>query len=139
VEEGIWKVQRGRGRYRAIWGDLSGSHLEGTGAERCVQGYLGRPECKKAFGRYRGGGGTGLFGQTGLEEVIWKVQSMRGGSGLFGETCVEEGIWKVRRSRDGCRVIWGDRNGGKHLEGTEGETGVQGYLGRPEWKKALGM
>jgi len=30
VEEGIWKVRRGRGRYNAICGDLSGRHLEST-------------------------------------------------------------------------------------------------------------
>ena len=39
-----------------------------------VKDYLGRPGWKKALGRYRGGeGGTGLFGDIWVEEVIWKV------------------------------------------------------------------
>ena len=78
---------------------------------------------------------------------------------VFGETGVEEGIWKVQIGR-GVRSYLGDRKGRRHLLETEGEglkfylgrpvrlkafawyregEGFPGYLGRHEWKKAFGM
>ena len=35
------------------------------------------------------------------------------------------------------RVVRGDRRGRKHFRGAEEEKGLDGYLGKAEWKKAF--